>query len=178
MPTLTDTQYSTLADRARAHIAETYQFVTVTVTRDDPEFQTVVAELPDGLAIALFLDGPHVAHVVQAAPAHAPEPPKPTEEPRDGAQIARWVTEGQDAYRRGVARDDLGEGKRRLAHRQAGWDHAKAEAEAKLAVPSIAELAIRETEPEMAAVYLDSADETEESHLDLHRAAALGHGRV
>ena len=129
MPTLTDAQFTTLATRARDHIAASFPSVTVTVTRDAPEFQTIVAELPDEMAVALFLDGPHVI----AAP--TPEPLQAPEEPRDGAQIAQWVAEGQEAYRKGVARDALGEGKRRLKHRQAGWDHAKAEAEAALSVP-------------------------------------------
>ena len=130
---LTPTQTRALAQMARQQI-KVVGIITVRRSSDTALFDDLLDHMTDEDAIR-EIAGPGDA-AIDAPTHHDPVPPEPTPEPREKASlIAEWVTAGQDAYRRGAARSDMTGGKRQLPHMQAGWDHAKAEAEAKLAVP-------------------------------------------
>ena len=112
--------------------------LTVTMRREaDPALFDCLLDSMSDEDVLGYIGGMKPVAVAPSPVAPTPEP-EPTPEPRERASlIAEWVTAGQDAYRRGVVRDALTGGKRTLPHMQAGWDHAKAEEEARLAVPEI-----------------------------------------
>jgi hypothetical protein len=132
--TLSPRALTALAEISRRHIRSAGVIVTTIHRAEAPDiFDALVERLSEEDAIirASELGLPECGPIATTPPVAAPDP---TPEPRERQSLVpEWVAAGQDAYRDGVARDALTGGRRQLPHMQAGWDHAKAEAEHALA---------------------------------------------
>ena len=132
--TLTTDQSASLAYVLRAVIRREGN-LTVTIRRyADPElFDRLLDTMPDADVLG-YVGGLKLAPTYQEPTPIAVHEPAP--EPREKASLtAEWVADGRTLYLAGKPRPDATDGSRKAKHMGFGWDHAKAEAEARLAVP-------------------------------------------
>ena len=134
--TLSAEHAAVIAAVLRGRIYDTGE-LTMTVRRndDDEKFAQLLLSLSDAqiLNIVARMETQPIKRATEATPiaVHEPAP-----EPREKANLtAEWVAEGRSLYLAGKPRPDATDGSRKAKHMGFGWDHAKAEAEARLAAP-------------------------------------------